>query len=156
MECGIDPVDRVTDNGIPASAAPPLARLLPRLDATNLAAAGLDRARLYRLLTGMNAMSQPDVLKAILDLAVRLRDPDAYPYVKMFAMEAVAHHNSYRVREAARDVLPLLQDAMQKQRIGSKLLRAAGGPGGDQLLRAAHGATAAGGAELLRASDEAS
>jgi len=141
----------IQDGSANAMAALLLARLLPRLRATDAALLnGRQRAALGRTLTSNT--KNPDFLVAALKALEQVGDGALLTVVEGLATGRISTADPVRVQAAARECLPFLRTRFDQQRASQGLLRASHvsqmPPG--MLLRAARGAPDTGSEELLR------
>ncbi len=138
-----------------------LMHLLPQVSESEFQALhAYDRRHLYHSL--VNGGLYPDIGVdtarlgpgcglSLLDLAIRTRDLEALPYVRMLARGSLRVHE--QVRETAVECLPALEALAESEQVGKTLLRASCAPTGEPelLLRPMVEANPTDPLELLRA-----
>ncbi|HZO87572.1 MAG TPA: hypothetical protein VFB38_04475 [Chthonomonadaceae bacterium] len=132
-----------------------LTRLLPRLKASDAALLSAEqRACLYRMLKMSYARAQADFILAVLKALEQVGDAAAVPYVARLANSVPHSARQRRVREAAIECLPYLQDRAQQSQMRQTLLRASNvsGTAPEVLLRPAAGKAGDVPEQMLRAS----
>jgi len=144
------------DGKIRAAAMSTLARLLPRLKASD---AGLlttsQRACLNGLLNRTTAQEHPETVVALLRALEQIGDVAAIRYVQSLVDLPGGSARIAAVREAARECLPVLAERARLNTDPQVLLRPAEAPGApsEMLLRPASGAPATEDTMLVRPAD---
>jgi hypothetical protein len=142
----------LADEGIRPGVIGVLTRILPRMRASDS-----DRlnerqwASLLKTLDMRHARMQGDFMVAILKAVEQIGGPQALPYVERLAhTDPIRRYYQVRVKEAAQDCLPYLQERTRREQQSNKLLRVAA-IADDGLLRPADGQSSSDPERLLRA-----
>ena len=120
--------------------AGPLERLVPDMDSE---AGGLlrsdQREHLYSVLRVENVAEHEVFVLSVLQLAVRLKDPEALPFVRKLADSEARSEAEIRLRARAREAEVFLAEVDGRIKAGSTLLRSSNTPGesANALLRSA-------------------
>jgi hypothetical protein len=144
------------DAGIRDTVIAALERLLPRLRASDAALlSAQQRTTLHRMLTMANVQTYEEFLINLLAALEQVGDRSAVPYVQELIATRPLTDGERRVRDAAIECLPFLEQNADQTHNIQTLLRAAApsAPAPQQLLRPAAQASDVDAVNLLRAAD---